>query len=419
MSTRHRLSCVLACRLTGVKCWWHRPIDIQGCPGSDPNDPTPGDFPCEQVVAIRFPQVDVPEGSRITRAYLSFDVDETDECTGIHRGEAGACREELEDGSLVTGESSAVTLWIQGSAEDDAAPICPEGVNGCQDMRAPQGSILNRPRTNARVEWSPTPWTVVHQVQRSVDVAPILQELVSRPGWLEGNSVMMILGKASGAGTRVAEADRTAMPSLTYSFTFSGLEVENYATPQPGTLSLDRGGRCLPNMCVDDDAHGAHTEVLTTQACADLCSSTEGCVAFEYQPWTHQCRLDAVTLDLSGEDALRRSTTQFYYERLEAGGHAVAPCQDTSAINAACPGAQPGQVVPRACGAACADVFMPWWNRCQSDEAVAQLDSSCAAPTLSPFPPLLIWRPRFAARNGNAFTHFSTRCGKHYHGGGH
>ena len=133
MSTRHRLSCVLDCRLTGVKCWWHRPIDIQGCPGSDPNDPTPGDFPCEQVVAIRFPQVDVPEGSRITRAYLSFDVDETDECTGIHRGEAGACREELEDGSLVTGESSAVTLWIQGSAEDDAAPICPEGVNGCQD----------------------------------------------------------------------------------------------------------------------------------------------------------------------------------------------------------------------------------------------------------------------------------------------
>ena len=57
---------------------------------------------------------------------------------------------ELEDGSLVTGESSAVTLWIQGSAEDDAAPICPEGVNGCRDMRAPQGSILNRPRTNAR-----------------------------------------------------------------------------------------------------------------------------------------------------------------------------------------------------------------------------------------------------------------------------
>ena len=172
-------------------------------------------------------------------------------------------------------------------------------------------------------------------------------------------------------------------------------------------------------MCVDDDAHGAHTEVLTTQACADLCSATEGCVAFEYQPWTHQCRLDAVTLDLSGEDALRRSTTQFYYERLEAGGHAVAPCQDTSAINAACPGAQPGQVVPRACGAACADVFMPWWNRCQGDEAVAQLDSSCVAPDLSPFPPLLIWRPRFAVRNGNAFTHFSTRCGKHYHGGGH
>ena len=171
MSTRHRLSCVLDCRLTGVKCWWHRPIDIQGCPGSDPNDPTPGDFPCEQVVAIRFPQVDVPEGSRITRAYLSFDVDETDECTGIHRGEAGACREELEDGSLVTGESSAVTLWIQGSAEDDAAPICPEGVNGCRDMRAPHRRVEEDSGERALLHWTESLFGRLHasRVVESVD----------------------------------------------------------------------------------------------------------------------------------------------------------------------------------------------------------------------------------------------------------
>ena len=152
-----------------------------------------------------------------------------------------------------------------------------------------------------------------------------------------------------------------------------------------------------------------------------------------------QCRLDSTTLDLSGETTLGRSGGQYYYERT-AGASTAAPCSDTSPINSACPGAAPGQVVPRSCGAACANVstqysslpdtlslvpthplctalshisrgrvlpppahgwseqvFMPWWDRCGADPDVAALDSS----------------------NAGALTNFARRCGKSYTGGGH
>jgi hypothetical protein len=354
------------------------PVDSQGCPGNDPADPTPGDFDCEQVVAIRFPTIEVPEGAHITHAYMTFDVDEIDPCQTL---DPTTCRQTLEDGTVVNGEASDVTLWIQGSAEDSAAPICPQGENGCADGRAPQGSIINRPRTTARVEWTPVPWRVLHQLQRTVDVGPILQEITARPGWQEGNAIMIYIGKASGIGSRVAESDRSSFPSLTYSFTFDGMEVDGYAAPAPGVLAtVQPGGNLCNEYCLDDGVQSpnsiGHTEVLTTQACADLCDTTDGCFAFEYHPWLYYCRLISTTLDLSGETELHRSTTQFYYEKLEAGGHAVTPCADTSAINTACPGAEAGQVVPRACGAACANVFMPWWNRCSTDEGVMSLDSS-------------------------------------------
>ena len=155
------------------------------------------------------------------------------------------------------------------------------------------------------------------------------------------------------------------------------MEVDGYAPPAAGTLSLVGGNGCN-SYCVDDGVQApsssGHTEVLTTQACADLCDQTSGCFAFEYHPWQYFCRLDSTTLDLSGETELRHSTVQYYYEKLTGGGHAVAPFADTSAINTACPGAAAGQVVPRSCGAACADVFMPWWSRCSEDAGVMAID---------------------------------------------
>jgi hypothetical protein len=39
--------------------------------------------------------------------------------------------------------------------------------------------------------------------QRTTDIAPIIQEIVNRPGWSSGNSLVIIV---SGTGERVAES---------------------------------------------------------------------------------------------------------------------------------------------------------------------------------------------------------------------
>ena len=57
-------SCAAQCndkRVTLDSSDLEMPIDTQGCPGNDPLDPTQGDFECEQVVGIRFPDVVVCE----------------------------------------------------------------------------------------------------------------------------------------------------------------------------------------------------------------------------------------------------------------------------------------------------------------------------------------------------------------------
>ena len=66
--------------------------------------------------------------------------------------------------------------------------------------------ISSRPRTTSAVPWSPAEWSTVGEAgpdQRTSDIASIIAEIVYRPGWRVGNSLVVIL---TGTGKRVAEA---------------------------------------------------------------------------------------------------------------------------------------------------------------------------------------------------------------------
>jgi hypothetical protein len=53
--------------------------------------------------------------------------------------------------------------------------------------------------------------------QRTPNLAPVLQEVVDRPGWTSGQAVVLVV---SGSGTRVAEAfDGTFAPVLHIEYT--------------------------------------------------------------------------------------------------------------------------------------------------------------------------------------------------------
>ncbi len=129
----------------------------------------------DQTVGMRFSGVEILQGTTIVNAYVQFQVDET--------------------------SSEPTNLSIEGEAVDHAATFT-----------ASSGNISSRPRTTAAVSWPPppsttiAPWTTIGEAgpdQRTPDIASVIQEIVDRPGWSSGNSLVIII---TGTGKRVAES---------------------------------------------------------------------------------------------------------------------------------------------------------------------------------------------------------------------
>jgi len=123
-----------------------------------------------QTVGIRFNGVNIPRHSPVRNAYIQFTCDETS-------------------------NQNPCNLIIQGQAADNASTFTTTNKN-----------ISSRSRTAASVNWSPPVWNSVGMAgpgQRTPDLSSIIQEIVNRPGWSQGNSVAVII---TGTGKRVAEA---------------------------------------------------------------------------------------------------------------------------------------------------------------------------------------------------------------------
>ncbi len=119
-----------------------------------------------QTVGIRFRNVRIPKDTTIVSAELIFTVDETN--------------------------SGDTSLTIKGEAADDS------GAFSTSD-----GDVSNRDTTTASTSWGPDPWTTVGVTHASPDIGPIVQEIVNRAGWQDGNAMSFII---TGTGERTAEA---------------------------------------------------------------------------------------------------------------------------------------------------------------------------------------------------------------------
>jgi hypothetical protein len=136
-----------------------------------------------QTVGLRFQNITIPKGALITEATITFRADE------VHSGETH--------------------LTFHGQASDNAPTFVDT-----------DGDISGRPKTAASVDWNNVPpWLAVHIAYETVDLAPVIQEIVNRPGWASGNALVIIV---TGSGRRVAESydgEVTMAPQLhvTYS----------------------------------------------------------------------------------------------------------------------------------------------------------------------------------------------------------
>lgn len=135
-----------------------------------------------QIMAVRFDNLNIPQGTLILNASIQFTVDESD--------------------------SGATSVTIFGQDANNAATFT-----------SANGNISGRTPTTATVAWNNIPpWNTVGEAgaaQRTPDLTAIVQEIVNRGGWSSGNA--MVFG-FSGSGERTAESyngDASRAPVLT------------------------------------------------------------------------------------------------------------------------------------------------------------------------------------------------------------
>ena len=132
----------------------------------------------DQTVGLRFAGLAVPPGATISNAYVQFTTQ-------------------------ATGPTAVTSLTIKGEAADNPGAFT-----------TTLGNISARATTSAAVGWSVPIWTSVGaagQDQRTPNVATVVQQVVSRPGWANGNAIVLII---TGTGRRVAHTFDSGVPAV-------------------------------------------------------------------------------------------------------------------------------------------------------------------------------------------------------------
>ena len=136
-----------------------------------------------QIVGVRFTNVEIPRAGVIKDACLEFVTDEAND--------------------------EPTTLLIEGEAADDAAPFV-----------ANAGNLHARARTAANTSWTPYGWSTIGKPRQTPDISAVIQEIVDRPGWQSGNALVFLI---SGTGKRVVtsyDGDPDDAPRLLLDTTF-------------------------------------------------------------------------------------------------------------------------------------------------------------------------------------------------------
>jgi outer membrane protein assembly factor BamB len=180
-----------------------------------------------QTVGIRFNQLNVAQGTKIRSAYLQFTCDESS------KGET-ALQIAVED-SVNAGRFSAASR-----------------------------DISSRPKSQAQVPWNPAEWKAekdATEVQRTPNLAALVQAVVDRAEWQPGNSIVFLI---TGKGNRIAMASKgpsTDAPRLVMDADL--VDLDSLAPPPPASRysvrlhfaasPIDQGGQRVFDVYAQDE----------------------------------------------------------------------------------------------------------------------------------------------------------------------
>lgn len=138
-----------------------------------------------QTVGLRFSGVAIPQGAIISSATIQFKTDEA--------------------------QTAAASLDFAVQAVDTAPAFT-----------VAAGSLSSRATGGTSVLWQPPAWPTIGEsaaAQRTPNLAALVQQIVSRPGWASGNAMAFLI---KGTGRRTAEAfDKAGGTPASLSITYS------------------------------------------------------------------------------------------------------------------------------------------------------------------------------------------------------
>ncbi len=128
----------------------------------------------DQVVGLRFTDINLNAKSKIKSAYIQFTCDET----------------------------SNEPTSLQVSAED---------TGNSERFSGDKHDLSSRSRTTTEVQWNPPPWNKRYEateIHRTPNLAPLIREIIKREDWKPGNAISFLI---TGSGKRVAVSSKTGV----------------------------------------------------------------------------------------------------------------------------------------------------------------------------------------------------------------
>jgi hypothetical protein len=230
---------------------------------------------------MRFVGVELPQGATVTAAWVQLQANE---------------------------RSSVVTdLVIRGEASDDAVTFASSG-----------GNIRGRSPTTAAIPWSPPAWDTVGAAgpnQQTPDVASVIQEIVDRPGWAAGNSIVLTV---TGSGTRTAESydgQQAAAPLLHVEFTSESVPGRTPVAANDGATTLVDTAVTIDVAANDSDPDNNLDPNSASTACAGCTIPTDGTLdnlgagSFRYNPNPGFVGVDGFVYEICDSELLCATAT--------------------------------------------------------------------------------------------------------------
>ena len=207
------------------------------------NPPTNGDSPQELQVRVSSSADDAEErdGGRVglSSSDLELIFDRSSQTVGIRF-----------DSLALPAGAQISHAWIQFQTEDEtsdptALSIAAQAIDNAPAFTSTDYNISSRTLTRSSVPWAPTPWNDKGQAdaaQRTPDLAALVQEVVSRPGWTAGNALAFVI---TGSGERVAESydgNSSSAPLLIVEYTTDGGTTTPTPVNTPPSVAISAPG---------------------------------------------------------------------------------------------------------------------------------------------------------------------------------